>query len=65
MTPIAAEAQQAGGLFGGNSMWVMILIYAVIIGGIYFFLMPPGIGEDQGTSGMVRMFLPRGGANIL
>ena len=41
MTPIAAEAQQAGGLFGGNSMWVMILIYAVIIGGIYFFLIRP------------------------
>ncbi len=41
ISPIAAEAQQAGGLFGGNSMWVMILIYAVIIGGIYFFLFRP------------------------
>ena len=41
ISPIAAEAQQAGGLFGGNSMWVMILIYAVIIGGIYFFLIRP------------------------
>ena len=34
----AADAQQAGGLFGGNSMWVMILIYAAVIAGIYFFL---------------------------
>lgn len=41
MLPVTAEAQQAGGLFGGNSMWVMILIYAVIIGGIYFFLIRP------------------------
>ena len=37
----AADAQQAGGLFGGNSMWVMILIYAAVIAGIYFFLIRP------------------------
>ena len=37
----AADAQQAGGIFGGNSMWVMILIYAAVIAGIYFFLIRP------------------------
>ena len=37
----AADTQQAGGLFGGNSMWVMILIYAAVIAGIYFFLIRP------------------------
>ena len=34
MTPIAAEAQQAGGLFGGNSMWVEIGDEITTIGGI-------------------------------
>ena len=42
--PILADGEQAagglGGLFGGN-MWVMILIYAAIIGAIYFFLIRP------------------------
>ena len=38
---VIAEAQQAGGLFGGNSMWVMILIYGAIIAGVYFFLIRP------------------------
>ena len=40
--PILADgAQQAGGLFGGNSMWMMILIYGAIIAAIYFFLIRP------------------------
>ena len=38
---VIAEAQQAGGMFGGNSMWVMILIYGAIIAGVYFFLIRP------------------------
>ena len=38
---IADSAQQAGGMFGGNSMWVMILIYGAIIAGVYFFLIRP------------------------
>ena len=40
-TVIADSAQQAGGMFGGNSMWVMILIYGAIIAGVYFFLIRP------------------------
>ena len=38
---VIADAQQAGGMFGGNSMWVMILIYGAIIAGVYFFLIRP------------------------
>ena len=38
---LSSDAQQAGGLFGGNSMWVMILIYGAVIAGIYFFLIRP------------------------
>lgn len=38
---LSADAGQSGGLFGGNSMWVMILIYGAVIAGIYFFLIRP------------------------